>query len=162
MFWKLVHLSKARSAARSQDWSSAATYYEKLYKSNNNDAKIIIQLAHALKEKGDLEGAQEKYTEAATKFEKDSDAQRQAGLFFLRVGKHDKARFFLERHLNTDSSAKEIHKSISVEEKVYKSHTSDNHKLVFINDKILQEENWLNPRQNQIFKYLSGSLSYKG
>lgn len=161
MFWKLMQLSKARSAARSQDWSTAVTCYEKVYRSNNSDVKVIIQLAHALKEKGDLEGAKNKYIEAATKFEKDSDAQRQAGLFFLRVGEPDEAKVFLERHLSIDPSAQEIHKAILLKESSSDLNNTERNKVIFVNNKILKEEDWLNSQQRFFFKYLSGSLSYK-
>ena len=92
----------ARRAARAGDWQSAAERYQRLVRQGVATARDRVQLAHSLKESGDIALAEEAYQAAAAAFPRDIDAQLHYGLFLRHVRQSVEAVNVLARALVLD------------------------------------------------------------
>jgi len=100
--------SAARAAARGGDWLTASHHYRALARTKAARAGDRIQLGHALKEIGDVDGALAAYAEAAYRHPLHLDAQRQYGLFLRRIRRETDARNTLARALALAPDAADI------------------------------------------------------
>lgn len=108
MFTDTILRSKARDAARGGKWDLAVGYYQKLCRGRFASAKDSIQLGHALKEAGDIEGASAVYLRTADIHRHWVDAQRQAGLCLRRLGRHAAAAHYFARALVLDRNLADV------------------------------------------------------
>jgi len=108
MLTNTILRNKARNAARSGKWDLAASYYQKLCRGRFNKISDAIQFGHALKEAGDIEGALAVYLRTADLHRHSVDAQRQAGLFLRRLGRHTDAASYFARALVLDSNLVDV------------------------------------------------------
>ncbi|TVV72635.1 tetratricopeptide repeat protein [Sphingomonas solaris] len=95
-------LGQARRAARAGDWAGAADRYAALIARGLATPRDHVQRGHALKETGDLAGAEAAYRSATTAFPLDADALRQHGLFLRHHGDPEHAADVLARALALD------------------------------------------------------------
>ena len=84
-------LSKADGARDARDWTTAAQFYSQALAIDPKMSAIWIQLGHATKESGDVEGAEGAYRNAIELSPEDSDAHLQLGHALKLRGRIDKA-----------------------------------------------------------------------
>jgi tetratricopeptide (TPR) repeat protein len=108
MFTDKILRNKARNAARSGNWDMAIRHYRQLCRTQFDNAKDAIQLGHALKESDDSEQALAVYLRAADVHREDADAQRQAALFLMRLGRRNDAAVYFARTLILDSRLDDV------------------------------------------------------
>ena len=72
-------LTQADDARDQKAWGEAAALYRAHLAANPKDWRIAVQLGHALKEAGDLDGAEAAYNQALTEKHDDADLHLQVG-----------------------------------------------------------------------------------
>jgi O-antigen biosynthesis protein len=78
---------RAGDRARDErEWTSAAAHYRRYLVARPDDVPILVQLGHALKEAGDLEGSAEAYDRALALAPNDPDLQLSLGHLAKRRG----------------------------------------------------------------------------
>jgi len=97
-------LRRARAAARKCRWSEAATLYRRLIERAPQDGRVCIQMAHALKENGEIDAALGAYREAVDRDPLFADAHLELGYALLRFGHEDHARSALANAFKLDPS----------------------------------------------------------
>ena len=70
-----TYVSAAKSAMKANDYEEAITQYEKAYALNTGDSDVLMSLAHAYRQNGDIEKANELYRKITSDFPDTQNAQ---------------------------------------------------------------------------------------
>jgi ADP-heptose:LPS heptosyltransferase/tetratricopeptide (TPR) repeat protein len=82
---------RARAARDGRHFGLAAALYEEALRLNPHDGRMRVQLAHMLKEAGDMAGAEQQYLRAAEDLPQDADLALQTGHLYKLAGRPDRA-----------------------------------------------------------------------
>jgi tetratricopeptide (TPR) repeat protein len=106
-------LRRARAAARRRRWREAAALYQQLLERDAADGRSSIQMAHALKENGEIEAALSAYREAVDRDPLFADAHLELGFALLRFGDQDQARTALANAFKLDPSLADAKRALA-------------------------------------------------
>lgn len=95
-------LRKADTARDNRNWQEAATWYQRYIRSKPDDAAIWIQLGHARKESGDLDGAESAYLRGLALATQSADAHLQIGHLYNLKGDLRRASTHYRRSYELD------------------------------------------------------------
>ena len=99
-------MRRADDARGRGEWEVAAKHYRRAIRFAPNDAKLFMQVGHACKESGDLDGAKAAYMWAEKLEPSDIDTQIQLGHLSKLLGQDDRALLHYQAALD-DGSADE-------------------------------------------------------
>ena len=70
-----AYLEDAKNSMKSNDYETAVSQYEKAYELDPTNSDVLMNLAHAVRQKGDIERANELYRKVAADFPETQNAQ---------------------------------------------------------------------------------------